>query len=353
MEPFESFKTVAPVISIEALSVLALIMSTGTSGDCKVPFNFDILSYMNLLSITPSVLGDDWLFKGLQRNENDIADWASHLPYQPLTMPMVQPVSSSGIEVNDEPYFTPAQIAQNAQAAQLVALQTQMQALDEAGDIDSLMQIPEAVAMLKQWASFHVDPIFYTVADFQDDQLAYTQKLSMLQSQLAQVTASGNDPTLETTQTATIQKEIADLVAPSTPVGEITNMKLTGQSITTQSWYSPSMSTDPASPDGQTFWNYVYQNYTLDFSDYWKCLNVLKTMQASDLFSDMENVLDKFGSITTIETRFQPAYAFVLQKQLNLNARKILAANLGIPYSQLGSRYDSQGNIIFYQKKAS
>lgn len=346
MAPFESFETVAPVVTIQALSVLALIMQSGGSGDTVINFGFDMIGAMRALSITPAILGDDWLFKGLQRNETDLSDWQTSLPYAPLTLPWIQPVTSA-TTVNGVNQLSPAQTAQNSQAAELVALQKLMQQYDQAGDIESLMLIPEAVAMLDQYAAFYVAPVFYTTQHYNDDVTAYNTELQNLQGLLI-----GLGPNDQVTINQ-VNGEIAALKKPSIVIGEITNMRLSGTSITTQNWYSSTMSTDPSTAQGVQFWTYVNSNYTIDLSDYWKILNVLSTMQKSQLFKDDAQVQDFTASLTAIESRFSSAYSFVIAKQLNIRARAQVAQNLGIDPSLLASRYDSNGNLIFYQKKAS
>lgn len=346
MQPFESFETVAPVVSIQALSALSLILQSGGAGDTVIDFGFDMIGAMRALSITPAILGDDWLFKGLQRNETDLSDWETSLPYAPITLPWIQPVQSA-TTVNGVENYSAAQVTQNSQAAELIALQKLMQQYDQAGDIESLMQIPEAVAMLDRYAAFYVSPTFYTLADYNSDVTEYNSTLTNLQTELA---ACGPNDTATVSQ---LNAEIAAMKKPVTPVGELTNMKLKGISITTQSWYSTTMSTDPSTAQGVQFWNYVEANYTIDLSDYWKILNVLATMQKAQLFQDDAVVTDFTDSLTKIEARFSSAYSFLIAKQLNIRARAQVATNLGIPVGQIASRYDSNGNLIFYQKKAS
>ena len=349
MTPFESFNTVAPVISMKAISALALLLSSGTVGDTAISFDFNVIGAMRGLGLTPYWLGDDWLFKGLQRNETDISDWDTHLPYPPLTLPYVQ-AANSGIVSNGATLVTPSEAIQNQQAAELASLQKLMQYYDQIGDIESLLQIPEAVAMLKRWANLHVDPTFYTLTQYQLDWAAYNAQVEELTAEIGQVNVLAQTQAVNNSTLLQLKKELADLVSPKIVVGEITNMKLTGASITTQSWYSPGMSTDPATPAGMQFWTFVNANYALDFSDYWKCLNVLDTMEKSNLFADKENVLDKFGSIDAISAQFNTTYQYMTAKQLNLLARKQLAQNLGIPLNQLATRTDSNNNLIFYQK---
>lgn len=346
MIPFESFETIKPVATIQAISALALILQSGGKGDTIINFNFSMIGAMRALSITPAILGDDWLFKGLQRNETDLSDWETSLPYAPITLPWVRFVSTA-TTVNGVESYSATQLAQNSQASELTALQKLMQQYDQAGDIESLMKIPEAVAMLTRYSSFYVDPVFYTVAELQDDVNNYNEEMQKLNLEYSSLGV--NDQVTKNQ----VKNEIAALKKPSTLVGEITNMKLVGSSITSQSWFSPSMLTDPSSSSGVLFWNYVNQNYVIDLSDYWKILNVLSTMQKAQLFADDTAVQGFQGSLNAISARFQSAYSFVMAKQLNIQARSQLAVYLGIDPGLIGSRYDSQGNIIFYQKKAS
>lgn len=346
MQDFEFFETIAPIISLSAISVLGLILQSANPGDITMGFNFNVIGAMRALGITPSILGDDWLFKGLQRNENDLEGWESTLPYQPITLPMVQPAVSS-MQINDQTFFTDSQIEQNKQAAELIALQKLMQTYDDNGDIESLLQIPEAVAMLTRWANFSIlKPTFYTLEMYNADVAEYNNQTATLIQEINSLVGNQNNAmTLKQ-----LRGELANVRAPNVPVGEVTNMKLVGQSITTQPWFSQAMSTDPATSDGSRFWNYVYQNYTIDLSDYWRILQTLQCMQASNLFQDDTAIQEFKGSIDTITTLYNQAYSFVLAKNLNLKARAQIAQGLGIPPDKLRARYDSQGNLIFYQK---
>lgn len=351
MIPFESFKTVAPVISIRAISVLSMLLSTGTKGDVQIGFDSNVVGYLRGLGLTPSQLGDDWLFKGLQRGENDIADWANHLPYPPLTLPYVRPVSS-GVESNGIDFLSASQKAQNLTAAQVSALQLKMQSLDQAGDIESLLAIPEAVAMLTAWAKIHVAPVIYTADDYAADLREYQLKKSQIQVELnAAQKAIAGAPINKVTVNG-LNKEIAALTPPRTPIGEITNFKLVGKSITTQPWYNPNPDTDPATPSGKQFWAYVHANYALDLSDYWKCLGTLSALRSSNLMADDTDLSGYQGSLDDIEAQFQETYSFFVAKQMNVLARANLAKNLKVPVGTLQSRYDSKNNLIFYSKGA-
>ncbi len=345
MQDFESFETIAPIISLEAISVLALIMQTGAKKDITINYNFNVIGAMRGLGVTPSILGDDWLFKGLMRNEKDLGDgsWEHTLPYPPITLPLVKP-SGSSLVVNNKPVFTQSQIIQNQKAASLIALQKKMQALDKAGDINGLLQIPEAVAMLKRWANFSMTPTFYTLEQYNSEMFDYKNKLSSLTTELNSVAGNPNNRLIA----SQLSKEIAALKAPNVPVGEITNMKLAGNSITTQKWYNYKNSVDPITPSGKMFWDYVYKNYTIDLSDYWRVLQTLQKMQTSNLFSDDAEIQAFNGSIDTITLIYKSALGFTMAKNLNIRMRVAIAKQLGISPGQMVSRYDSKGNLIFY-----
>ena len=257
-----------------------------------------------------------------------------------------------------------------------------MQYLDEQGDIEGLLAIPEAVAMLIRWANIHVDPVYYTLQQFQADTVKYNETLAGLENMLsvASVAADVNEPegspltnpdywnqifrkakaqasagvtgglALNQIMVTAIKKEIAALPKPSTPVGEITNMKLTGVSITTQAWFDTSQSIDPKTAYGQKFWDYVSGNYQLDMSDYWKCLNAVTALEKAGMLSTEQTITGHQDSLDTIQTVFNNTFNFFMMKQLNILARKNLASNLGIPENQLASRVDSKGNQVFYQK---
>lgn len=348
MQDFESFETIAPIISLQAASVLSLILSSGSGGDVTMGFNFNVVGTMIALGVTPSILGDDWLFKGLQRNEKDLANWQDFLPYPPLTLPYVQKVNA-GVQVNGVDSFTADEAAQNASAQSLINLQLLMQKLDDNGDIESLMKIPEAVTMLSRYGNFAISPTFYTADQLYQDMQTYQTELNTLTQEYNGTLGNSNDA-----QTASqLKNEIAALVKPNVPVGEILNMKLTGTSITTQSWYYLGISTDPKTADGAAFWNYVYLNYAIDLSDYWRVLQTLQKMQASELMQGDTQVAEFQGSIDTLTETYNSAYGFTIAKNLNIRARASIAQTLGIPVDKLTARYDSAGNLVFYQKGSS
>jgi hypothetical protein len=151
-QEFESFFTITPNITIEALSVIAMLLSTGTKGASKVTPKFDVLSACMMLGVTPYILGDSWVFKGYDRNETDLKSWKSTLPYPPLTLPFSKYPAQTGLTINGKIYRTPAETAQQKNADDLKNFQIYLQTLDQNGDIETLVQIPEALAILKRWA---------------------------------------------------------------------------------------------------------------------------------------------------------------------------------------------------------
>ncbi len=351
MLPFEQFRTVAPVISLTAVSVLAMLLATSTKGDIAVTFDFNILGAMRGLGLTPSKLGDDWLFKGLQRNETDLSDWDHHLPYPPITLSYVRH-ASSGVEINGVPSLSANEATQDAQAGELEKLQRRMQHLDAMGDIESLLKIPEAVAMLKRWATVHVEPVFYTAAQCHAEMTDYETRKAALSKELAQVQVEISRTPMDAQTVQALAKEIASLVKPSTPVGEIVNMRRSGVSITRQPWFKVGMSTDPGTIDGALFWEHVRGNYVLDLSDYWKCLQTLNQLRKANFTKDSETVVGYHESMNAIETQFQATYSYFLAKQLNVIARQELAKRLKVPTESLQTRLDSKGQQIFYSKGA-
>lgn len=157
-QAFKSFFNVSQGASLEALSIISMILSGGASGAISLTSDFDILGACQVLGVTPGILGDDWLFKGLDKNELNSPVWAQVLPYPPLTISYV-PFAGSGVSVNGVPYLTPTEQKAQDDKNSLVQFQLYLQHLDSIGDIDSLMKIPEAVALLKKWATFTPDKV--------------------------------------------------------------------------------------------------------------------------------------------------------------------------------------------------
>lgn len=267
-------------ISLEALSVLAMTLSMGTKGPIEVGFDFNVLGAMRTLGVTPAVLGDDWLFQGRSdwegnnRPDSDPNfDPDTYLPYPPLTLPLGGKVSS-GLAINGVAYLTPEQRKQNAYSDELKALQLQMWKLDQVGDIEALMQIPEARAQLAKYAAFKIDPSWSDYPDI-----------------------------LEPTN--------CDLKPGAVPVSS-------------QSWF------DKNNIDQRTK-DYVKANYKIDISDYWKALGILKKMSQSNLFSDPENLayIGSFGTVDSIQKKLKVAHDFIFSKQLNLRAKWNIARYVG------------------------
>ncbi|PWU11823.1 MAG: hypothetical protein C5B47_00235 [Verrucomicrobia bacterium] len=296
LEPLSNYSqyfNIEPKISIKALSILSMLLASGSKGSRSIGFDFDIISSLVGLGITPNVLGDSWLFKGFMREETELSDWKATLPYQTLTIPYVGKPELPSLVINGKYQFTSAKLRQAQDAAKIAELQLKMQELDESGNIEELIKIPEAVAIMRRWADIRIDPVY---DDFH----------------------------------------------------EIKNFKLIGRSIKTQSWFQ-----DPlAAVKNPMFWPFVKKNYMIDISDYWKILGTLKQMQNSNLLKDDVAPLSRFGDIDSLQSEFRNVYQFVLMKALNRVARERLSKDLKIPFDKLGSRKTSNGKIVFYQKTA-
>lgn len=164
LQAFENYFSVSNGISLHAISVLVMLLSVGVKGAVACGTDFNVLSACVKLGVTPSVLGDDWVFKGLLKNENVLSDWKSTLPYYPLTEAYVPEVKTGGVVINGKVGITTAQQSQiNARAA-LVKRQLAMQALDDNGDMESLIQIPEARALLIRWATLKTPTVISQTA---------------------------------------------------------------------------------------------------------------------------------------------------------------------------------------------
>lgn len=163
MQSFKSFFNVSPGISLRAISVMSMILSSGTHGDVKIMQNFDLISACIYLGITPSVLGDSYLFKGLDKNELETDRWKEVLPYAPYTLPAADYSGNSGVVINGQEVLSSSEQKRKCYRDSLTQLQLRMQYLDSIGDIESLVKIPEAVAILKSWATFHPNHVLSTI----------------------------------------------------------------------------------------------------------------------------------------------------------------------------------------------
>lgn len=302
--PLQGFTQEAVVnraASIEAISVLSLLLNTGGSQAPSINFNFDVVTTLVSLGLTPSILGDDWLFKGFLKNESTFSNWQSVLPYKPLTMPWIQKPVESGVVINGIPLNNSQYQAQLVASESQANFQAYLQYLDSIGDIDTLSTIPEAVAMLRQWGQIQYDPLF------------------------------GAD-------------------------GTIQNMALDpgAKDISTMSWYQADNAFGRDPRQNPLFYPYLKANYGVDVSDYWKCLSVLDLMQRSNILGSITanfNLTLHLTTMANIQAKFKAAYNFVMVKGLNRVARANLAARLGIPATKLASRKLSTGQLIFYQSK--
>jgi hypothetical protein len=153
LQAFESFFEISNGISIKALSVLSMILNGGVNGDVRITQDFNVLKACLLLGVTPSILGDDFAFKGFVKNENIPNEWDKDLPYTPMTIPMPRVFNSGGLVINGVVSESPQERTSKKQVAELVAFQKYLQHLDATGNIEALVKIPEGLAILKRWAS--------------------------------------------------------------------------------------------------------------------------------------------------------------------------------------------------------
>lgn len=155
MQEFEKYFSVSNGISLHAMSVLLMVLSmlNPKQGAVSAGTDFSVFNICALLGLTPSILGDTWVFKGFLKNEAEPSDWKSTLPYPPLTEKYVPAPHTGGVIINGHVNLSANQATQKAAHDTLVAKQIAMQKLDEAGDMETLLQIPEARALLKRWAT--------------------------------------------------------------------------------------------------------------------------------------------------------------------------------------------------------
>lgn len=307
-------------ISLKSLSILSMILSSTPGGDVLMDLNFDIIAAMRSLGITPAILGDDWLFKGgFSHTKNFGADFDpdSELPYTPLTLRPANVVvgSSSGVVINGLETESAEQKADRDYAKNLKEFQYNMMLSDQLGDIDTLCNNPEGLALLKEWAKITVIPTWN--ANSLEPQGFYLKP-----------------------QSVPISKQ---------PWFDLRT------AVELLPLYKESLITHPNSPydlESDQYYKYVKQNYSIDVSDYWKCLSVLKVMEKANLFQDKENILSLYGDPDGIQDGFKKVYTFILAKNMNLIARNNVADYLGIEFNSLRSRQSSQGTLYFYEKRA-
>lgn len=300
MRAFKQFFSVSQGISIQAASTLCMLLSAGNP-DVSVTSDFDLLVACHILGITPSILGDDWLFKGFDKNELHLKDWKQALPYPPLTIRYKPVDPTGGVVINGKVAMTANEKTDQDARTKLIALQLQMQKLDEMGDIDGLMKIPEAVAILKKWATFSPEKVL-------SDKNNIFVKLSI-----------GAAP------------------SPMPRIGMPVELPPGGSPA--QSNFVPTKPITPVQP-GQP----------LVISDYWKCLSVTKKMLESALFADEASALADFGTIDTLNESVKRVQAYVIAKKLNLSARDNIATAFGTTGEKLGSRMTKNGTRVFYRK---
>jgi hypothetical protein len=300
-------------ISLRALSVLALILQLGGRSDFVIGYDFDVLTALRSLGITPGILGDTWLFQGLSdsRAQNGIDetpqfDPDSMLPYLPRTLPaaMVPPNQPEYAQItyNGEP-AQPQMTAQVKYAQNLKAFQQDLIIADQGGFIDDLYANPEARAMMQDWAKIWVKPSWA-------DDGSTQEPLNLLLKQ------------------------------GSTPISQ-------------QPWF---VFDGPATHYTKQVDQYIRSNYVIDLSDYWKCLSTLNTMLKANLFADPSSQarLYAMGAVDNIDALYKSAHLFFLAKNINLIAQNNVAGYIGAPNgSSLQKAYDTLGNPTYTVKQGT
>lgn len=91
---------------------------------------------------------------------------------------------------------------------------------------------------------------------------------------------------------------------------------------------------------------------SIDLADYWKILSVFAQMESSDfLGTDTRKLEFHYGNLKTIVDQFEIFHHYVINKNLNRQARKNVANSIGIPIGRLATRHLSDQSLIFYERK--
>ncbi len=281
-------------ISLKAMSVLSMLASIGTEGaQGAVGFDFDVIGFCRVLGLTPAKLGDHWLFEGgFGQTQLMAFDPERSLPYPPMTLPPGG-FLGGGVVINGKATLTEAEKAQNAYTESLIGLQQLMWVLDQRGDIESLLKIPEARAQLEAWSKWMVYPSWDLDQNWTDFSKFTTQEERMKFEPVNLILKTGRAP------------------------------------ITSQPFFKPFAT--PLEIDNSPMREYLRQNYLIDLSDYWKGLSVIDQMERSKLFADPldQKFLGLFDDMREIEAQFQEAYGFSVCKTMNLQARQNIQGYLG------------------------
>lgn len=326
MQEFIKDQISSKCISLKALSVIGMIMATATGEAPVIGFDFDIISVCAGLGLTPSILGDDWVFEGGASHEDvfqgDNFDPNSMLPYAPLTLkPAVTGASTGGLVINGKTQLTAADKANLDYAAALKEFQYQLYLADKNGDVEGLCKNNEAVALMKNWAVIDITP---TWGPLSQEPIGMALKAGCIPISL--------QPWFE--------YAAAQYVGRAPPGQSL--IKTNGRAANTQFFkknFNP-----------QQYIDYVQKYYLIDLSNYWKCLQCLSTMRKSKILKDDALALSVWGDLDEIQALFKKVYAFVIAKNLNKNAQKNVASYIGTTPDKLAARLDTAGNKVFYQK---
>lgn len=316
-------------ISLKALSVLSMLLSTATGQAVAIGFDFDIVSACVMLGVTPSILGDDWLFEGGLSHEaafnGTTFDPDSMLPYTPVTLQEAGTVNSTGgLVINGVAQLSDADKKVIDYRNKLKAFQFAMYQADKLGNMDALAQNPEGAALLKEWATIDITP---TWDDTSREPLGMSPKTGAIPISF--------QPWFD--------YDVAQTVGRKPPPEPVQPANLVGSRLNTAH-------VDIKYDNVQQYIDYVKQYYTIDLSNYWKSLQTLQVMRSSNLFKDDPEEFDVWGDLDAIQDLFKKVYTFVLAKNMNRTAENNVATYLGTTSDKLGVRLDSKGNKVYFIK---
>ena len=267
----DSFRDFDEWDSLALLSVIAMMMTTVTGRSPVIDFDFDVIEAITYLGLTPFQLGDGWVFEGKQSRDNSPFDPHFNLPYIPETLPKPERPGAPALVVNGVPNYSQAEKKKYDYFNGLAKLQYIFYLADRKSDVNTLLANPESREILKNWGTISVLPSWPHM----------TEKTRVWEM-------------------------------------EPTNLKLKAGRIpiTSQDWFDPKYAVSGQADNDQNYNKYIRENYSVDLSDYWKCLQTLQTIEKANLFSDPQNkkMLTSFGDIDAITSLFQDTYNFVIYK---------------------------------------
>lgn len=327
MQQYAKDQISSTCISLKALSVLSMLLATATGQAVQIGFDFNVVTACIMLGVTPSILGDDWVFEGGKSHLEVFGDADfdpnSMLPYTPLTLPEAgNTLSIGGLVINGKPQISAADQKILNYRNNLKNFQYAMYSADKNGDMDSLAQNPEGMALLKEWATIQITPTWDSTSR---EPLGMQAKPGVMPISV--------QPWFDYAFAQTVGRPPPQPVQPTNLVG-------------TRIQNDPTIKVG----DVNQYIDYVQKNYTIDLSNYWKSLQVLNTMKASNLFKDDPQEFDVWGDLQEIQDLFKSVYSFVLAKNINIAAQNNVASYIGTTSDKLGSRLDSAGNKVFFTK---